>query len=105
MQWTAAATPLREYPVRTHRVIPLRQRLDGLVDPPDDGVQPLSLHDVAEELDDGVVRHTARPDVRVPLHHAVGALAQMRVLHILDALQWFLSTQLYQKNLASYVKG
>lgn len=25
--------PLREYPVRTHRVIPLRQRLDGLVDP------------------------------------------------------------------------
>lgn len=42
---------------------------------------------MAEALDDGVVRHTARPDVYVPLHHAVGALAQMRVLHILDALQ------------------
>lgn len=54
---------------------------------PDDGVRPLSLHDVAEELDDGVVRHTARPAVCVHLHHAVGALAQMRVLHILDALQ------------------
>ena len=48
---------------------------------------PLSLLDVAEELDDGVVRHTARPAVCVHLHHAVGALAQMRVLHILDALQ------------------
>lgn len=32
-------------------------------------------------------RKAADPDVRVPLHHAVGALAQMRVLHILDALQ------------------
>lgn len=54
---------------------------------PDDGVRPLSLHDVTKDLDDGVVRHTARPAVCVPLHHAVGALAQMRVLHILDALQ------------------
>lgn len=32
-------------------------------------------------------RKVADPTVRVPLHHAVGALAQMRVLHILDALQ------------------
>lgn len=32
-------------------------------------------------------RKVADPDVRVHLHHAVGALAQMRVLHILDALQ------------------
>ncbi len=36
-------TPLREYPVRTHRVI-LRQRLDGLVDPRT-MVSGLSLHD------------------------------------------------------------
>ncbi len=32
-------------------------------------------------------RKVADPDICVPLRHAVGALAQMRVLHILDALQ------------------